>query len=208
MVGAELPGDVKIKKSKLRGVASFGMNCSAARARLKRRPRRHHGSCPKMPRWACPFAEYAGLTDTVLDLEITPNRPDCLSMAGLAREVGAMYRSRLERPAGGDGGQASARRLRNRPLTKRSRSRSRTPSAARATRRASSAACKVGPSPDWMVERLAAIGQRSINNIVDVTNYILFLFGQPLHAFDLDKLAERRWSCAHRGARRGKTAST
>ena len=48
--------------------------------------------------------------------------------------------------------------------------------------------CKVGPSPDWMVERLAAIGQRSINNIVDVTNYILFLFGQPLHAFDLDKL--------------------
>lgn len=47
---------------------------------------------------------------------------------------------------------------------------------------------KVGPSPDWMVERLAAIGQRSINNIVDVTNYILFLFGQPLHAFDLNKL--------------------
>ena len=60
--------------------------------------------------------------------------------------------------------------------------------AARATRPASSAACKVGPSPDWMVERLAAIGQRSINNIVDVTNYILFLLGQPLHAFDLDKL--------------------
>lgn len=48
--------------------------------------------------------------------------------------------------------------------------------------------CKVGPSPDWMVERLAAIGQRSINNVVDVTNYILFLLGQPLHAFDLDKL--------------------
>ena len=60
--------------------------------------------------------------------------------------------------------------------------------------------CKVGPSPDWMVERLAAIGQRSINNIVDVTNYILFLLGQPLHAFDLDKLTGR--------GRRARTSSS
>ena len=76
MVGAELPGDVKIKKSKLRGVASFGMNCSARELRLKRRPRRHHDLARRCARWASRSPSTPDLTDTVLDLEITPNRPD------------------------------------------------------------------------------------------------------------------------------------
>lgn len=186
MIGAVLPGDVKIKKSKLRGVVSFGMNCSARELGLSN----DHSGIMILPEDApvgVPFAEYYGLADTVLDLEITPNRPDCLSIAGFAREVGAMYQREWTNPLsemaakidGVTGGAAveddvditiedgvrcpryTARIIRN---------------------------CKVGPSPDWMVERLAAIGQRSINNIVDVTNYILFLFGQPLHSFDFDKV--------------------
>ena len=134
-----------------------------------------------------PIADFAQLSDTVLDLEITPNRPDCLSMVGMAREVGAMYRTDYESPLGRMAGKlvldASSA-----PVDETVRIT--IEDAVRCPRYTARVirGVKVGPSPDWMVERLAAIGQRSINNIVDVTNYILFLFGQPLHAFDLDKL--------------------
>lgn len=186
MVGAELPGDVKIKKSKLRGVTSMGMNCSARELGLGND---HEGIMilPEDAPVGMLFADYAKLSDTVLDLEITPNRPDCLSVVGMARELGAMYRRDWKNPL-----DAMAKKLeldsQATPLEQAVRvtidDALRCPRyTARVIR-----GCKVGPSPDWMVERLAAIGQRSINNIVDVTNYILFLFGQPLHAFDLDKL--------------------
>ena len=121
-----------------------------------------------------------------------------------------MYQSRLERPAGRDGGQAPARCRLQPPLTKQVQitveDAERCPRyTARVIR-----GCKVGPSPDWMVERLAAIGQRSVNNIVDVTNYILFLFGQPLHAFDLDKLknADGRAHIVVRAAQDGEPLTT
>ena len=186
MVGAELPGGVKIKKSKLRGVVSCGMNCSARELGFGS----DHSGIMILPEDApvgVPFAEYEGLLDTVLDLEITPNRPDSLSIAGLAREVGAMYRRDWNNPL-------------PKMAAKLQLDAASTPidneveitidDAVRCPRYTARVirGCKVGPSPDWMVERLSAIGQRSINNIVDVTNYILFLFGQPLHAFDLDKL--------------------
>ncbi len=182
-VGAVLPGDVKIKKSKLRGVASCGMCCSQRELGFGGD---HEGIwvLPEDAKVGQPIADYLGLTDTVLDLEITPNRPDSLSIAGLAREVGAMYQrdwsdplpemaAKLELSADGiDDATVSIADAVRCPRY-----------SARVIR-----GVKVGPSPDWMVERLAAIGQRSINNVVDVTNYILFLFGQPLHAFDLNKL--------------------
>ncbi len=182
-VGAVLPGDVKIKKSKLRGVASCGMCCSQRELGFGGD---HLGIwvLPEDAKVGQPIADYLGLTDTVLDLEITPNRPDSLSIAGLAREVGAMYQrdwsdplpemaAKLELSADGvDDATVSIEDAARCPRY-----------SARVIR-----GVKVGPSPDWMVERLAAIGQRSINNVVDVTNYILFLFGQPLHAFDLNKL--------------------
>ena len=97
LVGAELPGDIKIKKSKLRGVASCGMNCSERELGLGDS---HEGIMilPEDAPVGVPFAEYRGLSDTVLDLEITPNRPDCLSMVGMAREVGAMYREDVTLP--------------------------------------------------------------------------------------------------------------
>ena len=184
LVGAELPGGVKIKKSKLRGVESCGMNCSARELGLSG----DHSGIMILPADApvgMPFAEYADLSDTVLDLEVTPNRPDSLSIAGLARELGAMYARDWRDPLPA---MAAKLELSGEPepdaVTIDVADSVRCPRyTARVIR-----GCKVGPSPDWMVERLAAIGQRSINNIVDVTNYILFLFGQPLHAFDLDKL--------------------
>ena len=185
-VGAVLPGDLKIKKSKLRGVPSCGMCCSQRELGMGG----DHAGIWVLPEDALvgmPIADYAQLADTVLDLEITPNRPDCLSMVGMAREVGAMYRTDYVSPLAGMAGKlaldASAAPV-DETVKIAIEDAARCPRyTARVIR-----GVKVGPSPDWMVERLAAIGQRSINNIVDVTNYILFLFGQPLHAFDLDKL--------------------
>ncbi|WP_278852617.1 phenylalanine--tRNA ligase subunit beta [Gordonibacter pamelaeae] len=185
-VGAVLPGDLKIKKSKLRGVPSCGMCCSQRELGMGG----DHAGIWVLPEDALvgmPIADYAQLADTVLDLEITPNRPDCLSMVGMAREVGAMYRTDYVSPLAGMAGKlaldASAAPV-DETVKITIEDAARCPRyTARVIR-----GVKVGPSPDWMVERLAAIGQRSINNIVDVTNYILFLFGQPLHAFDLDKL--------------------
>ena len=208
MVGAELPGDVKIKKSKLRGVASFGMNCSARELGLSG-DRDGIMILPEDAPVGVPFAEYAGLTDTVLDLEITPNRPDSLSIAGLAREVGAMYRRDWSDPLSEMAAKlqldASAAPV-DEEVQITVEDAKRCPRyTARVIR-----GCKVGPSPDWMVERLAAIGQRSVNNIVDVTNYILFLFGQPLHAFDLDKLknADGRAHIVVRAAQDGEPLTT
>ena len=105
MIGAVLPGDVKIKKSKLRGVVSMGMNCSARELGLGGD---HSGIMilPEDTPCGMPFAEYVGSSDTVLDCEITPNRPDCLSMIGMARETGCHFRPRFPRGAarhqGGD----------------------------------------------------------------------------------------------------------
>lgn len=207
-VGAVLPGDFKIKKSKLRGVASMGMCCSKRELGMGA----DHSGIWVLPDDAPvgqPIADYLGLGDTVLDLEITPNRPDSLSIAGLAREVGAMYQrdwhsplaemaARLELSREGDPAASDA--------TVEIQDDVRCPRyTARVIR-----GVKIGPSPDWMVERLAAIGQRSINNIVDVTNYILFLFGQPLHAFDLNKLKSEDGT-AHvivRAARDGEILTT
>jgi len=182
MVGAELPGDIKIKKSKLRGVTSCGMNCSQRELGLGN----DHDGIMILPEDApvgMPFAEYAGMSDTVLDLEITPNRPDCLSMAGMAREVGAMYRSDVTLPIYELEEDESLPNVADLATVE----------VADATRCPRYTArviknVKIGPSPQWLAERVTAAGARPINNVVDVTNYILFLFGQPLHAFDYDKL--------------------
>ena len=182
LVGAELPGDIKIKKSKLRGITSFGMNCSARELGLGN----DHDGIMILPEDApvgMPFAEYAGMSDTVLDLEITPNRPDCLSMVGMAREVGAMYRADVAFPL------YELEEAKNKPnVSELATVEIEDPSrCARYTARVIKNV-KIGSSPQWLAERVTAAGARSINNVVDVTNYILFLYGQPLHAFDYDKL--------------------
>lgn len=187
-IGAVLPGDFKIKKSKLRGVASCGMNCSARELGLGS----DHDGIMILPEDApvgMPLADYLKLSDTVLDLEITPNRPDCLSMVGMAREVGAMYNidaknplDEMEASLAEDASLPSASDLATVTVADQTR-------CPRYTARVIKNV-KIGPSPDWLAERVSAAGGRPINNVVDVTNYILFLFGQPLHAFDYDKLVD------------------
>ena len=187
-IGAVLPGDFKIKKSKLRGVVSCGMNCSARELGIGS----DHDGIMILPEDApigMPLADYLKLSDTVLDLEITPNRPDCLSMVGMAREVGAMYAVDAKNPL--DEMEAALTEGADLPsieqlATVTVEDTDRCP---RYTARVIKNV-KVGPSPDWLAERVTAAGARSINNVVDVTNYILFLFGQPLHAFDYDKLVD------------------
>lgn len=183
LVGAKLPGDFEIKKSKLRGQVSHGMNCSARELGLGDD---HEGILilPEDIPLGLDFAQYMGLSDRILDLEITPNRPDCLSIEGMAREMGAMYRIPVKdvcegvelAEAGTPTADAVTVEIADSSLCPRY--------TARLIR-----GVKVGPSPDWLAERVQASGTRSINNVVDVTNYVLYLLGQPLHAFDFDKIA-------------------
>ncbi|MDO4536882.1 MAG: phenylalanine--tRNA ligase subunit beta [Coriobacteriales bacterium] len=190
MIGAVLPGDFKIKKSKLRGVESCGMNCSERELGLGD----DHGGIMILPADApvgVPFADYRGMSDTVIDCEMTPNRPDCLSMTGVATEVSAIFDvdTHMEMPAikhevglgalGMEGvSQIVDVQIDDPALCPRY--------TARVVRNV-----KIGPSPEWLARRVAAAGARPINNVVDVTNYVMFLTGQPLHAFDLGKLTER-----------------
>ena len=184
MIGAVLPGDFKIKKSKLRGVASMGMNCSERELGLGND---HDGIIilPKDAPVGMDFTDYRGMSDTVIDCEITPNRPDCLSMCGMAVEVSAMLDedTHIELPhvqaeCGPDAHDLVDVAIDDAELCQRY--------TARVVRNV-----KIGPSPEWLARRVIAAGSRPINNVVDVTNYVMYLTGQPLHAFDLGKLTER-----------------
>ncbi len=208
MVGAVLPGDIKIKKSKLRGVVSYGMNCSARELGLGED---HDGIMilpPDTP-VGMPFADYLGASDTILDLEITPNRPDCLSIRGLAREFAAVSHVNWKDPLESDFKAAKIEDTEEYVEDEVEVTVEDGDICPRYT------ACvikgvKVGPSPSWLVEKLASMGQRSVNNIVDVTNYILFLYGQPLHSFDLDwlKAGQDKAQVVVRSAQEGEVLTT
>lgn len=183
MIGAVLPGDFKIKKSKLRGVESCGMNCSSRELGLGD----DQSGIMILPEDApigVPLTDYLGMSDVVLDCEITPNRPDCLSMTGMAVEVSAMYDTdahielpRVTSESGADASEQVDVTIADPELCSRY--------TARIVRNV-----KIGPSPEWLARRVTACGGRSINNVVDVTNYVMYLTGQPLHAFDLGKLTK------------------
>ena len=203
MIGAVLPGDFAIKKSKLRGVESYGMCCSTRELGLGE----DHAGIIVLPEDApvgVDFAEYRGLSDTVIDCEMTPNRPDCLSMCGVATEVSAMLDedTHIELPTiqheeGPNAADLVDVTIDDPELCPRY--------TARVVRGA-----KIGPSPDWLAKRVMAAGARTINNVVDVTNYVMFLTGQPLHAFDLGKLTEvdGKRHIVVRAAREGEVLTT
>lgn len=190
MVGAELPGGVVIKKSKLRGVESCGMNCSQRELGLGND---HEGILilPADAPLGMPIGQYLGIADVVVDCEITPNRGDCLSMVGMARETGAVLDEdvNIDLPkVVEDGDRASADlvdvRIDDPELCQRY--------VARVV-----SGVKIAPSPEWLARRVIAAGSRPINNVVDVTNYVMYLTGQPLHAFDLGKLSRDEAGKAH-----------
>ena len=184
MIGAVLPGDFKIKKSKLRGYESCGMCCSGRELGLDN----DHTGIMELPEDApvgVDFSDYRGLSDTVIDCEITPNRPDCLSMIGMAVETAAIFGTdtKIELPAVQHEEGPAASELVDVEIADTSLC---TRYVARVVR-----GVKIGPSPEWLAKRVIAAGSRPINNVVDVTNYVMYLTGQPLHAFDLGKLTER-----------------
>ncbi len=184
LVGAVLPGDVKIKKSKLRGVESMGMNCSERELGLGN----DHAGIIILPPDApvgMDYTDYLGSSDTVIDCELTPNRPDCLAMTGMAVEVSAMLDepTHIELPHVAQEQGPNAADLVDVAIADPALCPRYT---ARVVRNV-----KIGPSPEWLARRVIAAGSRPINNVVDVTNYVMFLTGQPLHAFDLGKLTER-----------------
>ncbi len=176
--GSVLPGDFKIKVGKLRGVESEGMLCSAKELGIAEDAQGLLILSPDAPVGA-PIGDLFP-ADTIFDLEITPNRGDLLSHVGLAREVAALASKTLrdpvaimETPVGGD----PAASL---PVTIAPDAREACPSySVRVID-----GVRVGPSPDWLRARLEAVGVRAINNVVDVTNFVMLELGQPLHAFD------------------------
>ena len=178
--GALLPGSFEIKEGKLRGVASMGMMCSGKELGLGDD---HSGLLildPALP-VGKKFSEIAE-PDVVFDLEITPNRPDLLSHLGLARELAALTGLPLK------GQRDHAKAAGHTKKAADSQIELRAPEGCPLYTARIIRGVKVGPSPDWLRNRLESIGLRPINNIVDITNYVLMEMGQPLHAFDLAKL--------------------
>ncbi|MDR3052516.1 MAG: phenylalanine--tRNA ligase subunit beta [Coriobacteriales bacterium] len=190
LLGTIMPNGIEIKKAKLRGVESRGMNCSARELGLGED---HAGLLilsPDAP-VGVPIAQYLEQGDTVIELEITPNRPDCMSMLGIAREVGAVYNKPYTL------GREAALAAVGQPASNLVRVSIDDPERCPRYTARIIKGVRVGPSPAWLVERVTAAGARSINNIVDVTNYIMFELGQPLHAFDLDTLTKDAAGTAH-----------
>jgi phenylalanyl-tRNA synthetase beta chain len=184
-VGAVLPGDLVIKKSKLRGEVSQGMLCSATELRLGL----DSSGIMELEQHlvpGTPLEQALHLSDTVLEIDLTPNRPDCLSIMGVAREVAAFSGSPF-RPVvpvlpqadavGGDISDYASVEIQEPRLCSRYTA-------------AMVVDVTVGPSPFWLQDRLESVGLTPINNIVDVTNFVMMEMGQPLHAFDYDFLRQ------------------
>lgn len=185
--GSILPGGIKIKKGKLRGVMSNGMICSHEElgiepSRLGYEPEYGILVLDDNAVVGSDVKELFGLNENVVEFEITSNRPDCFSIIGLARETAATFKKPFEIPkpefneVGGNINDMLSVEISDPDKCKRY--------CARAVKNV-----KIGPSPKWMRERLEACGVRAINNIVDITNYVLLEYGQPMHAFDIRDIA-------------------
>ncbi|MCW2925837.1 MAG: Phenylalanyl-tRNA synthetase beta chain [Thermoleophilia bacterium] len=184
--GGRMPDGMEIKEAKLRGVASRGMMLSERELGLSTD---HAGIMILPAEWTpgAPLHEHVPLGDHVLELEVTGNRPDCLGMLGVATEVGAamgldlfdMSPTDVEATAGGDVRDHVTVSLEAPDLCPRYMARA-------------FVDVRVGTSPLWLKAWLARAGMRSINNVVDVTNYVMLLTGQPLHAFDADQVGGSR----------------
>jgi phenylalanyl-tRNA synthetase beta chain len=183
--GATLPGGVVLKKAKLRGLESDGMILSERELELSQE---HEGIMllPGGLAAGTPLSDVFPVTDQVLELEITSNRPDCLAVYGIAREVSAVLDTDLAPPPGADP-QATGEGTVDDYVTGRIEAPDLCPRWAGRV----FTDVTVGPSPPWLKARIAAAGMRSISNVVDITNYVMLTLGEPTHAFDLDKVAGR-----------------
>ena len=187
--GTVTPGGIKIKKGKLRGIESFGMMCSIEELGSTRE---FYPNAPEDGLYILPedapvgesAVEYLGLCDTVVEYEITSNRVDCFSVLGIAREAAATFDKKFIPPVVTETGNSENVNDYVKVTVKDTDLCSRY--VARAVKN-----IKIAPSPEWMQRRLAAHGIRPINNIVDITNYVMEEYGQPMHAYDMDTIAGR-----------------
>ncbi|MEO6210779.1 MAG: phenylalanine--tRNA ligase subunit beta, partial [Gemmatimonadaceae bacterium] len=205
--GTTLPGGLKLEKRKIRGATSNGMLCSARELALGEE---HDGIMEldtALPPGA-PFLDAVAAGDTRIVIDVTPNRPDLLSHFGIAREIAAASGGHASLPPL-DGATAAIPALSHgeRDATIGSvQLRLEDPEGCPRYAGVLIRGVKVGPSPAWLVARLAAVGSRSINNVVDATNYMLHEVGQPMHAFDASLLAGS--AIVIRRARAGETIRT
>ena len=189
--GAELPGGKKIVKSPLRGVDSCGMMCSVGELGLdiKDYPDQIEDGIMILPEsyekdLGKDIVDVLNLREDIIDFEITPNRPDCLSIEGLGRETAASLGKEFKNPRKN----LDELKVEDKKEIEGLKVDITAPDLcyryiARVVKNV-----KIGPSPEWMVRRLKACGVRSINNIVDITNYVMLELGQPMHAFDINSI--------------------
>ncbi len=189
-VGATLPGGIKISKGKLRGVESFGMMCSIQELNLSKEQYPDAADDgifilnPELP-LGVDIKKILGIDETVIEFEITSNRVDCFSVLGLAREAAVAFDRNLEKPiikipnSSKKVSEVISMDVQNEDYCKRY--------ALRVIKNV-----RVGESPKWIKDRLLGSGIRPINNIVDITNFVMLEMGQPMHAFDLDKIESNK----------------
>ncbi len=179
-VGAKLSEDFVIKKGKIRGIESNGMLCSETELGVGND---NSGIIifPKDTKLGIPLNEYYNLNDIIFELEITPNRPDCLSHIGIARELSAYYNTELKMP-----------KINNHKVSEELIDINIKDNLSKRYMARVIKNVKVGPSPKWLVTRLASMGIRSINNLVDISNFIMIETNQPNHIFDFDKLKSNK----------------
>jgi len=185
--GAVLPGDLKIKKGKLRGEVSAGMLCSAAELKL------NTDAAGIMDLEGdflsgTPLDEALKVSDTVFEIDLTPNRPDCLSIIGVAREAGAFMepKAKVKLPDF----KLPTDKIGNKSIHEYAKVQIIDPDLCPRYSAGLLFDVKIGPSPFWLQERLESIGLTPINNVVDITNFVMMEMGQPLHAFDFDEVAK------------------
>ena len=185
-VGTILPGNFKIKKAKIRGEESRGMICSEKELQLSDS---HEGIMvlPEESEVGSPFSELFDTSDTLMELDLTPNRPDAMSHIGVARDLSAILNLDLLKPSVNleesevDASSEYSVEIEDKTGCPRF--------AVRIIKN-----IKIGKSPDWLSKRLNSVGIRSINNVVDASNYVLMEFGHPIHTFDMDKLSGNKIS--------------
>lgn len=181
-LGTYLPTiDLKLRPTKLRGVRSEGMICSLAELGLAKESAGIHIFTQEKLKLGSDVRPLLGLDDVILDITATANRADALSMVGVAREVAAITGATLRLP---EAAQIEIPKGEKSHLALKISE----PQACPAYIGTAIAQVKIAPSPEWLQQRLQAAGVRPINNVVDITNYILWEWGQPLHAFDRDRL--------------------
>lgn len=188
--GSKTPGGIKIKKGKLRGIESCGMMCSieelgSTKDMYPDAPDNGIYIMPTDAEIGASAIEALGLNDVVFEYEVTSNRVDCYSVIGIAREAAATFRKEFIPPVVTETGNDEDVNdyikvsVENTDLCPRY--------CARVVKNV-----KIGPSPEWMQRRLASVGIRPINNLVDITNYVMEEYGQPMHAYDLDTISGRQ----------------